>query len=692
MTTQIAIKRGKVVKGNCLSEMWGRNFLKRNPTVSLRASQNFGLVRTFVTRETIEAFYARLLETMTANAIGSLLEKPHLIFNCDESGFEFDAINKIVAAARGAKHIPRVSKGQHEKVTVLACASAAGSTLPPMFVYKSLSGRVPNGVQEGAPAGTLFTAQKSGWIDKNLYLKWFTELFLTSIPAERPILLLVDGHKAHVTQEVIESAAENQVLVFCLPAHSSHLLQPLDLSLFGPLKRGWVRACAAFSHITSTVVNQRIFAKIFNIAWHSGTTPEVIRGGFKRSGIFPFDPTMFDYGKLAPTIRSTSTSDREQTTPSEMPVVTSSGSVAAATTVPANAFMPPAVCAIPPVSVPCPELLQGDPWLTAPEEVYFVDTVTSSPEVPEVASVCETFVALEKNIGRTVREKFRRRFQNGYDVPGDHEYYVWRDMFVKLGGEDDSGACPCKSACSCPCAGIGFCECFNGAATSPTVSSPVVRRVVQQDPLTPPNATQPFKISTPSGDVQIDEELCSIMLQPMREVSGKRKRVARNLDPGNKCITGQVFLEALRSENARKEREQKEKEEKKKERARASAEKKKKAEEKKEKLKEKAEKKQEMEEKKKARKEKKKKSGAKNGAANRKKLAEIAEEKESYHFEKCSKAYVEDEDCSWIECDFCSAWFHVFCTDLPILDELDSSTDFTCEMCEAKGFRSHNEN
>ena len=250
MATQIAIKRGKVVKGNCLSEMWWRNFLKRNPSVSLRASQNFGLVRTFVTRETIEAFYARLLETMTANAIGSLLEKPHLIFNCDRSVAEFNAINKIVAAARGAKHIPRVSKGQHE-VTMLACASAAGSTLPPMFIYKSLSGRVPNGVQEGAPAGTLFTVQNSGWIDKDLYLKWFTELFLTSIPAERPILLLVDGHKAHVTQEVIESAAENQVLVFCLPAHSSHLLQryPTIQNLYAiwrrPDRQGTVQHYAA---------------------------------------------------------------------------------------------------------------------------------------------------------------------------------------------------------------------------------------------------------------------------------------------------------------------------------------------------------------------------------------------------------------------------------------------------------------
>lgn len=171
MATQMAVKRGKEVKGGILSEKWWRGFLKRNPAISLRASQNFGQVRTLVQRPTIEAFYRRLLETMAENQFGSLLEKPHLIFNADESGFEFDAINKIIAAAKGMKHVPRISKGQHEKVTVLACAAAAGNSLPPMFIFKSPSGRIPNGVQEGAPPGTLFTAQKSGWIDKDLYLK-----------------------------------------------------------------------------------------------------------------------------------------------------------------------------------------------------------------------------------------------------------------------------------------------------------------------------------------------------------------------------------------------------------------------------------------------------------------------------------------------------------------------------------------
>lgn len=57
------------------------------------------------------------------------------------------------------------------------------------------------------------------------------------------------------------------------------------------------------------------------------------------------------------------------------------------------------------------------------------------------------------------------------------------------------------------------------------------------------------------------------MLQPRRNLT-RRKRAGSRLDLRNKCTTGQVFLEALRSKNERKEKEKREKEERKKERER----------------------------------------------------------------------------------------------------------------------------
>ena len=75
------------------------------------------------------------------------------------------------------------------------------------------------------------------------------------------------------------------------------------------------------------------------------------------------------------------------------------------------------------------------------------------------------------------------------------------------------------------------------------------------------------------------------MLRPMREVRGTHKRQRSNLDPGNHCITGEVFFQAITSENERKRKAIEEKEEKRREKARLAAEKKRKIEEKKEKRK-----------------------------------------------------------------------------------------------------------
>jgi len=74
-----------------------------------------------------------------------------------------------------------------------------------------------------------------------------------------------------------------------LPPHSSHLLQPLDVSVFGPLKVGWKRVASTFTHFSGRPLNNFNFARLYKVAWNTSITASVIAGGFKRSGIYPFD-------------------------------------------------------------------------------------------------------------------------------------------------------------------------------------------------------------------------------------------------------------------------------------------------------------------------------------------------------------------------------------------------------------------
>ena len=56
--------------------------------------------------------------------------------------------------------------------------------------------------------------------------------FLPNIPPARPVLLLLDGHSTHYTPEAVCKAHDEGVIMLCLPPHTTHTPQPLDVSFF----------------------------------------------------------------------------------------------------------------------------------------------------------------------------------------------------------------------------------------------------------------------------------------------------------------------------------------------------------------------------------------------------------------------------------------------------------------------------
>ena len=68
----------------------------------------------------------------------------------------FDVISKFVYTKKGQKVVPGQCRRMHEKVSVLSCVSASGSSLAHSFLYKSLSGKIPKYVTNGAEESTVF--------------------------------------------------------------------------------------------------------------------------------------------------------------------------------------------------------------------------------------------------------------------------------------------------------------------------------------------------------------------------------------------------------------------------------------------------------------------------------------------------------------------------------------------------------
>ncbi|KAL6460783.1 hypothetical protein MHYP_G00307490 [Metynnis hypsauchen] len=73
-----------------------------------------------------------------------------------------------------------------------------------------------------------------------------------------------DGHKSHFMPEVTEAAKREGVVLLCLPSHCSHILQPLDMRFFGPLKVEFAKVAGILCHFKhSYIVNKTEFAKVF---------------------------------------------------------------------------------------------------------------------------------------------------------------------------------------------------------------------------------------------------------------------------------------------------------------------------------------------------------------------------------------------------------------------------------------------
>ncbi len=265
---------------------WWDSFRRRHKDITLRSSEKLSYIRFVASSPTIlDRYYDLLQATLEDN---SLADKACQIYNLDESGMPLDPTPLKIACAKGTKHAQAVTTGNKKQITIMACCSASGSTIPPLVIYarKTLTpelcvGEVP---------GTRYGLSPNGWMDSELFEDWFKAHFLAYAPPIRPLLLLLDGHSSHFSPGFVEKAAEEQVIVFCLPPHTTHITQPLDKGCYGPLKMAWRQECQNF--LTSNpgkVITIYQFSRLFHNAWDRAMTPSNVRSGFRITGIHPFD-------------------------------------------------------------------------------------------------------------------------------------------------------------------------------------------------------------------------------------------------------------------------------------------------------------------------------------------------------------------------------------------------------------------
>ena len=114
-------------------------------------------------------------------------------------------------------------------------------------------------------------------------------------------MLLVDGHGSHIDYYVSKFCLENRILLFRLPPHTSHAIQPTDRGFFGAFKHNFSKETAKFTvEHPGVSITKRQFPYIFTKAYKSSCKMETIKSSFRATGIWPTDRLQVDHDLFNP--------------------------------------------------------------------------------------------------------------------------------------------------------------------------------------------------------------------------------------------------------------------------------------------------------------------------------------------------------------------------------------------------------
>lgn len=249
-----------------------------------------------LTEARLSLFYDKLLAIKNSSQYHKVLNNCSdcRTFTLQEFKYDLDNVTQWVSDSHGedacACRRPETDP-ENKLISTICCASAAGNSIPPMFVYHTENNyKIPATGLVG-PFGALHFVHdvKDLTRKSDFYFKWFEEVFLKYAHQSRPLIMLFDPDTAVITPEFIQLAQKNEIMLLGLPPFSAHVTQPLNRTVSPALKKGFTFTSSLFKRIFVKGVHFNNFARCFKVAWNSSVDAAVIKTGFAEAGIHPID-------------------------------------------------------------------------------------------------------------------------------------------------------------------------------------------------------------------------------------------------------------------------------------------------------------------------------------------------------------------------------------------------------------------
>lgn len=278
-------------KNRMAGEDWLTAFLTRNKNISIRTAESTSISRAIgFNKPVVSSFFDKYEQLLQRFHF-----RPESIYNTDETGLTTVQDSIKVLATKGQKQVGQLTSAERGTlITMCGTINALGNSIPPVLIFPRV--HFKDFMIKGAPHGTVGAATPSGWISKDVFLKYLQHFVLHASPTkEKPVLIIMDNHDSHISLVAVDYAKKNNVILLTFPPHTTHRLQPLDRCVYGPLKKYYNDGCRAWLlHHPGKRITIYDIPEILGQAYPLAFSSNNIISAFRKTGLYPFNRHIFD--------------------------------------------------------------------------------------------------------------------------------------------------------------------------------------------------------------------------------------------------------------------------------------------------------------------------------------------------------------------------------------------------------------
>ena len=220
----------------------------------------------------------------------------------DETAIAAENSKLSVVVPIDANRVPKRTQGTFSHhMTLIMCSSADGDTPPRPSVILPLQ-TLPE-LPESVIKHFNWAGSETGWFTCEIWTQWIELVFIPYVKTKRQhtiftgpqfgrCILFLDSHPSRLAPYALQLLHDNGIIPFTIPAHSSHILQPLDCGVHCRLKRSIKQSIAnkVIRYDQGLPGYRRSCLRAVIGAIHDSHNLLVVEEAWARSGLWPWNP------------------------------------------------------------------------------------------------------------------------------------------------------------------------------------------------------------------------------------------------------------------------------------------------------------------------------------------------------------------------------------------------------------------